>query len=213
MKIYGWTALLAVALAGLARADDVLLGNGRTLVGIASEESSQWLVKTRFGDLRVPKAEVICVSRGQTPMHDFEERRATLESCPAASEIFDLALWAQEQGLIRYVHALLTQTISLEPDHAQARWMLGYSRVDDRWMTSSERKAWLASQECTPVPAPKRLTQARARRSLETTPYGLGIPMTRARSTSSYGASRNDSVGQGLLFTSVILNLAPGGRR
>jgi len=178
---YWLTALLILCSTGVASADGVLLTNGRTLVGIAHEESNRWVVRTRHGDFRVPKSDVQSVALGRTSLHEFDERITELFGCPTASEVFDLALWTQKQGLIRYVNGLLKRTIDLDPDHPEARWMLGFVRIRERWVPASERDASLAALrlptalDCHVKARPKR------RASLETTPYTLGIPMTQVR--------------------------------
>jgi hypothetical protein len=177
---YLLTAILTVVLSAAAWADDVCLADGRALVGIAREESARWVVRTRLGDFGIPKGDVLSVVPGRTLLHDYDERLAELYGCPAAREVFDLALWAQRQGLVRYVNRLRTWTLELDPDHAEARRLLGYVRYDGRWILSSERDALLLSLNlyCKRVPESRAKTHQRPRRSLETTPYTLGIPMT-----------------------------------
>src|SRR5258706_9751249 len=111
------TALLIAGLAATADADIVQLLDGRTLVGIAQTESGSMVVRTRHGDIRIPECEVLSVVPGRTVLHEYDERVAALYGCPTAYEVFELALWAQQQGLIRYVHHLLTWTLNIAPDH------------------------------------------------------------------------------------------------
>ena len=168
-----WTALLAVALAG---ADDILLANGGRLTGVASEEPGRWLVRTPFGDLRLPKDAVHSVQPGRTLLHDYDERLAALSGCPSAAQVFDLALWTQEQGLSRYVKGLLVTTLAIDPDHPEARCLLGFSMQGSRWVSSFERDVLLAPMAAV---RPSARVPAMRRRSLEKTPYTLGIPLTR----------------------------------
>lgn len=209
------TGLLTLCSAALARADDVLLTNGRTLVGIAHEESAQWVVRTRFGDFRIPKDEVQSVVPGRTALHEYDERIAEQYGCPCASEMFDLALWAQQEGLIRYVNRLLTRTLELDPDHPEARRLLGYVRYEGRWVTSSERSALRATLALTENCAPARRAKVQVRRTapLETTPFTLGIPRTQSRPSCRYGGSGGYSIWQGVVPARNILNLPPLNRR
>ena len=133
-------AYLTAACCVVAVADEVKLTNGRTLVGIARhEEPNRVVVETRFGDLRFSEKEVQAIVPGRSDIHEYKEKVDALGGCPSAAELFELAQWAQERGLVRYVNGLLTQAIAMDPDHAEARNLLGYVRYDGNWMFASER--------------------------------------------------------------------------
>jgi hypothetical protein len=179
---YFWTALLTAGLSGAAMADDVLLTNGRTLVGIAREEPGRVVIETRLGDIGIPRDQVQSIATGRTPIHEYKERLANLDNgCASAAETFELAEWARSQGLVRYVNGLLQRTIESDPDHAEARRLLGFVRHEDRWVPASERRAVQQEEErrhrtqtaSRPAPTlPIRRTTPRP----EETPYSLGIP-------------------------------------
>ena len=176
---YVVSALLAVVLPSVAWADEVELTNGRTLVGIAREEWTRVVVETRLGDIGVPRDQVKSITHGRSVIHEYHERLDALQACPAAGEMFDLAVWAQEQRLVRYVHALLERTIELDPDHAEARKMLGYVRYDDRWIPAREREAVRDVEERMrkrETVAESTVPVRRSRPKPETVPYSLGIP-------------------------------------
>lgn len=206
---YCLIALLTIGLARTAGADDILLTNGGALVGIAQLECDRWVLRTRCGNITLPNTEVKSVAPGRTLLHDYDDRLAALFcGCPTASEIFELAVWAQEQGLTRYVNSLLTMTLEVDPDHPEARCMLGFSMHRGGWLSSRGRDALRASAELKPMGATLRASQVRVRpsRSLETTPYTLGIPMTQAMSTRS-GSSGGYSFWQGAVPTRNLPNL------
>lgn len=208
MKV-GWTGLLVLCCSGLASADDVLLTNGRTLVGIACEEEGRWVIRTRFGDIRVPADEVRRVVPGRTALHEFDERLADVEACPTASEMFSMAQWAQEKGLIRYVHTLLARTIELDPDHPKARRLLDFVPFEGQWVRYSQKTAILAERDlsCKACPSPSVQEHPRHQRSIETTPYTLGIPMTPEGKHTGHGSSGGYSIWQGVWLTNNLLNL------
>jgi hypothetical protein len=172
------TALLILGLSRAALADDVLLTNGRTLVGIAHNEPNRVLVETRLGDIGIPHADVKEIVPGKTPIHGYKERLAALGPKATAAEVFALAQWAREEGLVRYVNGLLQRTIELDPNHAEARMLLDYVRYEGHWIRSRERDAVLAVEERhqagqkRPATVPIRRTTAKAER----TPYWLGLP-------------------------------------
>jgi hypothetical protein len=51
---------------------------------------------------------------------------------------WQLAEWCKEQGLVSERKAHLQKVLEIDPDHAQARAALGFSRVRDRWMTMDD---------------------------------------------------------------------------
>lgn len=178
---YLWIAYLTACASVVALADEVQLTSGRTLVGIAHEESDRWMVETRHGDLRVPKSEVRAVVPGTTPMHEYQERLKALDTgCPTADQMVEFALWAQDQGLIRYVNPLLNRAIEIDPDHRQARQLLGYVQHQGKWMGAAARDALLQEQarleRRRSMPPPQTV---RRRPEPEPTPYHLGIPPSR----------------------------------
>ena len=173
------TALLTVGLTSAAFADEVFLTNGRSLVGIVHNEPNRVLVETRLGDIGIPHADVKEVKPGKTPLHDYQERLAALGDKPSAPDVFALAMWAQDQGLVRYVNPLLQRTIELDPNHADARKMLDYVRYEGRWIRSRERSAVMAVQEQAQAarkPKPATVPIRRTTGQIERTPYWLGMP-------------------------------------
>jgi hypothetical protein len=186
---YFWIACLS-ACASVALADDVKLTSGRTLVGIAHDEGDRWMVETRLGDIRVPKSEVASVTPGKTVLHEYKVRLDELTACPSAAEVFELARWAQDQGLIRYVNPLLTRTIELDPDHREARALLGYVHHGGTWMTETQRNTLVDVQESIRRRAAQRPPEA-ARRPPppEEAPYFLGIRLSRQPRSQAYGAT------------------------
>ena len=189
---YVLIAYLTAAFCVVATADEVKLTNGRTLVGIARhEEPNRVVVETRHGDLRFPADEVQAIEPGRTDIHEFKERNEALQGgCPSAADVFALAQWAQERGLIRYVNGLLTQTIEVDPEHAEARRLLGYVQFECEWIPKSQRDSIVASRA-----AEHRTVAAKAARTVpvrrttpkvEETPYSLGLPMLPNRSSDVY---------------------------
>ena len=80
-------------------------------------------------------------------MHEYQERLEALGGCPTAEDLFGLATWAQEEGLIRYVNPLLTRTIEIDPDHREARTLLGFVSYEGQWMTATARNTLIEVQE------------------------------------------------------------------
>lgn len=189
---YIWIAYLVAMGCVVALADEVQLTSGRTLVGIAHEESDRWMVETRHGDIRVPKSEVQSMTPGRTPMHEYQERAQGLESgCPTADQIVEFALWAQSEGLIRYVNPLLNRAIEVDPDHREARHLLGFVQHEGKWMGAAARDVLVEVQANAQRRAQKPRAEPARKRSVEETPYSLGLPLLPSRSwTNVYPTKR-----------------------
>lgn len=214
-------AYLTAAFCVVATADEVKLTNGRTVVGIARhEEPNRVVVESRFGDLRFPADEVQAIEPGRTDIHEYKERFDAMQGgCPSAADVFTLAQWAQERGLLRYVHPLLTQTIELDPDHAEARRLLGYVHFEGNWMMKSQRDSIMAlrqSEHRTVAARQKTVPVRRTTPKVEETPYTLGLPMLPNRSSTDVYPPRspynsgNGSYGGGDYVMSIG-GVTPGG--
>jgi len=74
-------------------------------------------------------------------VEEYERRAAKLEAADsvAAADWYKLGLWAETKGLRRAEDAF-RHVIEIEPDHRAARRVLGYERVDGRWVSGAEAK-------------------------------------------------------------------------
>ncbi len=189
---YLMIAILSAGVLQSASGDEVRLTNDRTLVGVAREESDRVIVEMNFGTVTLPRSDVRSITPGRTLLQDYEERLAGLGNCPDAPQTFELALWARDQGLSRYVQELLNRTIVLNPDHEQARALLGYESYQGKWMRGAELKKaqgwvevqgrWVPPTEpddfCNPEPAAPAVVHPAKRKAAEPegVPYTLGFP-------------------------------------
>lgn len=137
--LVGLAALVATASA--ARADEIQLTNGKTLVGIARKDpalKSKVIVEVPEGTIVLDEKMVSSVDPGRTPLHEFEEKWSRLKDSKNAGDLWSLAQWAKERKLTRYVPMLAERVIALEPDHAAARETLRHEKKGDRWLTFEE---------------------------------------------------------------------------
>jgi hypothetical protein len=186
----GIPALLVVSvLPSTALADSVTLKSGRRLEGIARSEPGKVVVDTGLGTLTFATDQVQEIVPGRTTMHEYEDRRAALGDRPAAGQVFELAMWARDQRLDRYVDALLRQTIEIDPNHREARRLLGYVPFEGQWLLRQQREEVVGERESRKEPkkAPKRV----APRSVPEVGRGyvyFGIPPTAPpRGTENHG--------------------------
>ena len=140
-------ATFILSLSAAAAADEVVLTQGRSLVGIARRDDGRVVVETRHGTITVPASQVKSIVPGRTPVHEYREKLANLGSSPDAAQVYALAVWAREQGLIRYVAALQQWTIALDPNHKQARADLDYVQYQGRWVLKQDRDAYESGRQ------------------------------------------------------------------
>ncbi|MEN0109461.1 MAG: HEAT repeat domain-containing protein [Planctomycetota bacterium] len=139
MKPFAMIAV-GVALAGSASADVIRLGAGR-IVGEAATPNARsgetLTVATPYGTVELPTGATLRVDR-ETPAAVEHRRRAPGVSDTAEAQ-FAFGLWCRANGLASESRARFTRVIELDPDHAEARRLLGYERVGDAWMTQEDK--------------------------------------------------------------------------
>lgn len=135
-------AALALALALIAlsaRADIVVLKDGRRIEGeIARENAQEVAVKTGLGELVFPRAQVVEIVRKKTPRAEYAEREALART---AEDFFQLGEWAREQKLAALAKKAWKRAVELDGDHAAARERLGFVRHEGEWLTEEQRAA------------------------------------------------------------------------
>lgn len=158
------TMLWAVAAAGMlslpAAADEVLLTNGKKLVGKVQKDPKQAdkvIVEVPVGTIVLEAKAVSSVNPGRTVLHDYDDKYGQIRDSKNAADFWTLAKWAKENKLSRYVAPLAERTVALEPDHAQARAELRHEKSDGKWVTFEEAQekrgfknvegAWLTKAE------------------------------------------------------------------
>lgn len=119
-------------------ADEVYLKGAGTLSGKILEET-ETMIKVDVGDgiIGVPPSRVERIVRGRSPLHEYDERASKL----APKDVKGwkaLGHWALEQGLSKQSRDAYQKVMALAPDDAEARQVLGYVRLDGRWMTEEE---------------------------------------------------------------------------
>jgi hypothetical protein len=132
---------IVLAATPAASADQVRLKSGEVVEGLSRREPGKVIVETRLGTLTYPADQVQDIAPGRTPMNDYVDRLTALGPSPKAVEVFALALWAREQGLVRYVHPLVEWTIRIDPNFAEAHRLLDEVQMNGQWVTRSERDA------------------------------------------------------------------------
>jgi hypothetical protein len=158
--------------ASSARGDEILLKNGRSLVGKVTEGGDTVTYERAGLRMEIRRDEVKEIKRTPTPREEYAKRREALEAPPAGSgdggrvsaasralaeDHHRLGLWCEQKGLKDEARAEQEEAVRLDPDHAGARRSLGYMDVDGKWRLEEEvmkerglvktASGWLAPEE------------------------------------------------------------------
>ena len=160
-------ALLAVP----ARGDVVHLTDGRRLEGAVSVEGGAVVVRHRWGQVRVERAEVERIEETDDPWDQLERLRRELAQ-GTADERYRFAEWARGQGFQDEARKAFLDVLRVDPDHPGARAALGYVLQDGRWITETDRNRALGLVEVdgewvTPQEKARRLAEKREAREKE----------------------------------------------
>lgn len=138
-------ALLAVGLAvatplAPARAEDVVTKvDGARLRGEVIQETPEFVkIKTAGGVITIPREEVVTVERAKDLRKELVDRRADVERAPSAGRWIELARWCQDRDLWADAIDCFWKVVKLDPDHKDARFELGFRRLDGKWLTEGE---------------------------------------------------------------------------
>jgi len=146
-----YSALIGALLAwpGLCGADGIRLRSGGEVRGVILEDSairgdqakeSEVSIETLSGArITIHRDEIDFVER-RTPQ--FEEYLTRSRQIPETVEAhWELAEWCRLQGLADERKEQLEHLLDLDPDHPDARKVLGYVRHLGRWMTKEDEMA------------------------------------------------------------------------
>lgn len=167
-----WTASLLLALIVVpALADDVHLTNGEVFEEvIAVEEGERVRVRLAYGELVLPRSEVLRIEVGRSPLAEYFEHRDRLQLAPesSAAQWLELALWAEARGLRHGFREALRQAADLDPrleGLAAAMRRLGwvFDEARDRWLPYEEQARLAARQRAAAAPPERAPQQASVR--------------------------------------------------
>ena len=131
------TAAACGMTAGSARGDVLELKNGGRIEGQISEskdgdQASYAITTADGGRMTIVKSEVARVVPQSKDEEEYQRRaRAAADTVDAH---WDLAQWCRDKGLRNAFREQLAHIIELDPQHADARQLLGYQKVNGEWM-------------------------------------------------------------------------------
>lgn len=134
----------ALAAAPAALADSLELDSGGRLSGRldpkASAERSKVMIELPGGGRAVlDRTEV--ARAVEEPAELIEYQRRAVRAPDTVETHFAIALWCRDRRLMPQFESHLSRVLELDPDHAEARKLLGYQKQGGRWMTQDERMA------------------------------------------------------------------------
>lgn len=135
--------LAAIWAGGVARGDVVELVNGGrvegTLVEDVQSDTSVVIETATGGRVAIPRAEVSQVVEASDTEIEYQQMA---RSAPDTVEAhWKLSEWCREHNLSDESQRHLARILELDPDHADARRLMGYRDVSGSWMTRDELMA------------------------------------------------------------------------
>lgn len=133
------TAIVILLLPFGASADEVELFDGTVVEGKVLDLGDSIKVTRGGASVTYPKSSVKRVTFKKTREEIYEEKAGALKADDLAGHL-ELAQWCVEQKLRAAAQAEYKKVIAMDPDHAEARAVLGYTKYKDQWMTEDEIK-------------------------------------------------------------------------
>ncbi|MEX0936544.1 MAG: HEAT repeat domain-containing protein [Pirellulales bacterium] len=138
------TALLCAGMASAARGDDAyifVLDNGSRLrgelVSAPANAALTYTLRTESGvQLTIDSRRVAQAIRVTPELERYQTLRHGLPD--TVESHWKLAEWCADNGLDAQRRSHLERIVRLQPDHAEARRLLGYRDVDGQWLTRAE---------------------------------------------------------------------------
>ncbi len=137
-----WLILTAFALAPASTRGDVfeLVNQGEIrgeLVNKDERPRKKYVIRTEDGgEITLDKKQVAHVSREKPSEQEYE--RLKTEKPDTVAGHWEMSEWCREHKLVEPRQDHLNRIIELEPDHADARRILGYHKVEGRWVTQEQ---------------------------------------------------------------------------
>lgn len=142
--------LLAVLQRQPAKADVVVLTNGKTLEGRVTREGDSVVIELAQGVIRIPSDKVRAIQPKRTALDEYADRRAELQKevadgklprAKAADRWFELSEWAAGHNFTRAREECLKLTLEMDTNHAAARKAKGFVEHNGKWVSFAERNS------------------------------------------------------------------------
>jgi tetratricopeptide (TPR) repeat protein len=120
--------------------------NGPPLEGkIIEETATKVVLKTKFGRTEIKKSDILRIERIQSKKEQFQERLAKLKVADIGG-LKRLALWAEDNELLKEAKQCYTRILRLDPENRFAHRALGHIEHEGKWYSSQDYKKLLESK-------------------------------------------------------------------
>ncbi len=121
-------------------ADVIHLKDGRKVEGtIVTKDANKVSIQTKFGIVEFAMSEVKSIEEKKTKDQLYEEMLENAGDRDTTA-LMKLVKWCKENRMSSKANKHLKQIIGLDPNHAEAREMLGYVKYEGGWVTKKERE-------------------------------------------------------------------------
>ncbi len=146
MKLLSIPVLIGLLLVSVASGDVIHMKDGRKIEGTVVEKTdAKVVVQTKFGVSEFKASEVDRIEKKSTPKEEYKQRMA--EAKGDADALYKVYIWAKGNGLASDAKRALREVVKADPDHENARKLLGYVKFEDRWVTESEKERLVVEAE------------------------------------------------------------------
>lgn len=119
--------------------DEVTLKSGSKIDGIVTENEHDITIEMTSGKVTFSREDVLAVDRTKTSkVQMYYARYNKIKDSKDAADFYELATWANENGLARFYKGLLEKTIEINTNHEFARRKLGFELYRGKWHTKEE---------------------------------------------------------------------------
>jgi hypothetical protein len=134
-------ALLLLCLSGAVRVhgDVFELANGGRIEGRLIDDGAgkgDYLIETATGRVSLARSQVARVDATSTAENEYDARARTAPDTVDAH--WQLYEWCRSKKLREQSQKHLTRILELDPDHAEARSLLGFRKQGNQWVTREE---------------------------------------------------------------------------
>src|SRR2546423_269735 len=102
------------ATVGSARADNVVLRDGRQVQGISSEQGDEIIVKRKHGEVRFPKGDVLRIEKEDDVYSQLERKQKELGQ-GTAEERYQLGAWCRDHAFESEARDAFLSVLRLDP--------------------------------------------------------------------------------------------------
>jgi uncharacterized protein with FMN-binding domain len=139
--------------AGPALADVVQLKNGKKFEGLAEEKPDSVVLRLERGSITFARDDVERIDKCPPPWEVYEQKAKGLKPEDAAGHL-ELAKWCKANNLGQRMQKELQLVLLVDPEHQEARALLGYQKIEGKWLSPEEYQAYLLGKKPGPAPAP-----------------------------------------------------------